>query len=80
MALSARFKKRFKWFFISCFLLIATWFFAANYAIVSNAEGKLFTEVETCPEANIGLVLGTSKTGRSGATPIRGERTTLKPT
>lgn len=66
MALSARFKKRFKWFFISCFLLTTIWFFAANYAIVSNAEGKLFTEVDQCPEAKVGLVLGTSKKSRSG--------------
>lgn len=66
MAFSVRFKKRFKWFFLTCFSLFVVWFFAANYAIVSNAEGKLFTEVADCPEAKVGLVLGTSKTSRSG--------------
>lgn len=66
MALSPRFKKRFKWFFLTCFLLMTIWFFAANYTIVSNAEGKLFTEVKDCPEVKVGLVLGTSKTSRSG--------------
>lgn len=66
MALSPRFKKRFKWFFITVILMLTIWFFAANYTIVSNAEGKLFTEVNECPEVKVGLVLGTSKTSRSG--------------
>lgn len=66
MALSARVKKRFKWFFLTCILLTVIWFFVANRIIVSNAEGKLFTEVEKCPKAKVGLVLGTSKKGRSG--------------
>jgi SanA protein len=63
---SPRFKKRFIWFFLPCFLLTISWFFAANYTIASNAEGKLFTNVNDCPEVKVGLVLGTSKTSRSG--------------
>lgn len=37
------------------------WFFAANYTIESNAEGKLFNNVETCPAVKVAIVLGASK-------------------
>ena len=47
-------------------LLGLSWFFGANWAIQSNAEGKLFDQVAACPKVKVALVLGTSRTNRHG--------------
>ncbi len=47
-------------------LLGLSWFFGANWAIQSNAEGKLFDQVAACPKVRVALVLGTSRTNRHG--------------
>lgn len=59
-------RKRLKIISLICFSFLIFWFFGANWAIESNAEGKLFSDIASCPSANVGLVLGTSKTGRKG--------------
>ncbi len=42
------------------------WFFGANWAIESNAEGKVFDQVSDCPKVKVALVLGTSRTNKRG--------------
>lgn len=42
------------------------WFFGANWAIKSNAEGKIFDQVSDCPEVKVALILGTSRTLKHG--------------
>lgn len=42
------------------------WFFGANWAINSNAEGKIFDQVSQCPKVKVALVLGTSRTLKHG--------------
>ncbi|WP_341906771.1 ElyC/SanA/YdcF family protein [Fluviicola taffensis] len=48
------------------FLFGLFWFFGANWAIVSNAEGKVFDQVSDCPKVKVALVLGTSRTLKHG--------------
>lgn len=48
------------------FLFVLFWFFGANWAIQSNAEGKLFDQMDDCPKVKVALVLGTSRTNRHG--------------
>lgn len=43
------------------------WFFGANWAIRSNAEGKLFDHASDCPKVKVALVLGTSRSNRFGS-------------
>lgn len=52
--------------FLFTFLFGLFWFFGANWAIESNAEGKLFDQVSTCPKVKVALVLGTSRTNKKG--------------
>lgn len=47
-------------------LLGLIWFFGANWAIESNAEGKVFDQVNDCPEVKVALVLGTSRLLKHG--------------
>lgn len=51
---------------IFTFLLGLVWFFGANWAIESNAEGKIFSQVNNCPKVKVALVLGTSRTNKRG--------------
>ena len=48
------------------FLFGLFWFFGANWAIESNANGKVFDKVSDCPEVKVALVLGTSRTNKHG--------------
>ncbi|WP_294677000.1 ElyC/SanA/YdcF family protein [uncultured Fluviicola sp.] len=52
--------------FIISFLFGLFWFFGANWAIESNAEGKIFDKVSNCPKVKVALVLGTSRTNKQG--------------
>ncbi|MNJ86040.1 vancomycin high temperature exclusion protein [compost metagenome] len=58
--------KIFKRTFIFLFLFGLFWFFGANWAIQSNAEGKVFDQVSDCPKVKVALVLGTSRTNKKG--------------
>ncbi len=58
-------KKRFKYIILSLTIIFTCSFFGSNWAIVSNAEGKLFSKIDDCPKVKVGLVLGTSKVGRN---------------
>lgn len=51
---------------IFCLLFGLFWFFGANWAIESNAEGKIFDQVSNCPKVKVALVLGTSRTLKHG--------------
>jgi SanA protein len=51
---------------IFSFLFGLFWFFGANWAIKSNAEGKIFDQVSDCPKVKVALVLGTSRTLKYG--------------
>ncbi|MDF3025817.1 MAG: hypothetical protein K0S23_124 [Fluviicola sp.] len=51
---------------IFTFLFGLFWFFGANWAIESNAEGKIFDQVGDCPKVKVALVLGTSRTNKHG--------------
>jgi SanA protein len=51
---------------IFTFLFGLFWFFGANWAIESNAEGKIFDQVNDCPQVKVALVLGTSRTNKHG--------------
>lgn len=42
-------------------------FFWSNHAIESNAESKLFSDVNSCPKVEVALVLGTSKSKANGS-------------
>ncbi len=59
-------KKNLKKIVLFVTLFLAFWFFGANYAINSNAEGKVFSSVSDCPKVKVGLVLGTSAMNRNG--------------
>jgi SanA protein len=52
--------------FICLFLFGLFWFFGANWAIVSNAEDKVFDQVNKCPKVKVALILGTSRTVKNG--------------
>ena len=52
--------------FLISFLFGLFWFFGANWAIESNAEGKVFDRVSDCPTVKVALVLGTSRTNKRG--------------
>jgi SanA protein len=49
------------------FLFFLVWIIGANWAIASNAGDKTFDTVSNCPKTKVGVVLGTSKTNRSGS-------------
>ncbi len=60
---------KWKWIkrsFLAATVVLIFFFFWANHVIVSNAESKLFSTAKDCPEANVALVLGTSKTNAKG--------------
>lgn len=63
---SPQFRKRLRRVCVVLVCATIMWFFAADWLISSNAEGKLFNYPENCPSADVGLVLGTSPTNRSG--------------
>ncbi|MNJ84464.1 vancomycin high temperature exclusion protein [compost metagenome] len=52
--------------FLFSFLFVVFWFFGANWAIQSNAEGKIFDRVSECPKVKVAVVLGTSRTNKHG--------------
>ncbi|TSJ48161.1 SanA/YdcF family protein [Fluviicola chungangensis] len=52
--------------FLFSFIFGLLWFFGANWAIESNAEGKVFDQVSDCPEVKVALVLGTSRLLKHG--------------
>jgi SanA protein len=57
----------FKRFYLFLFLFFLVWIIGANWAIASNAGDKTFDTVSNCPKTKVGVVLGTSKTNRSGS-------------
>ena len=59
-------KRYWKRFVLGMLLALGIWFFGANWAIESNAVDKLYNSVAACPKVKVGLLLGTSKTGRGG--------------
>ncbi|WP_343747772.1 ElyC/SanA/YdcF family protein [Fluviicola sp.] len=66
MKLKSSRSKLLKRVFLFTFLLLLCWFFGANWAIRSNAEGKVFDQVSQCPKVKTALVLGTSRTNKRG--------------
>lgn len=66
MKLKSQRSKILKRIFLFSFLFVICWFFGANWAIQSNAEGKIFDRVSECPKVNVALVLGTSRTNKHG--------------
>lgn len=66
MKLKSNRSRLFKRIFLFLFLFLVCWFFGANWAIRSNAEGKIFDRVSECPEVKTALVLGTSRINKHG--------------
>lgn len=66
MKLKSSRSKLLKRLFLFTFLFFLCWFFGANWAIRSNAEGKVFDQVSQCPKVKTALVLGTSRTNKRG--------------
>lgn len=66
MKLKSSRSKLLKRVFLFTFLFLLCWFFGANWAIRSNAEGKVFDQVSQCPKVKTALVLGTSRTNKRG--------------
>lgn len=62
-----KYRTFFKRFYLFLFLFFLVWIIGANWAIASNAGDKTFDSVSNCPKTKVGLVLGTSKTNRSGS-------------
>jgi SanA protein len=62
-----KYRSFFKRFYLFLFLFFLVWIIGANWAIASNAGDKTFDSVSNCPKTKVGLVLGTSKTNRSGS-------------
>jgi len=73
-AMKNRFQRFRSYSFLKKLRIVSLWLlgmvfltiFMANWRINSNAEGKVFTSVETIPYHKVGLVLGTSKYNRRG--------------
>lgn len=55
--------------FIGGVLAILLLLFFCNYLVYSNAEGRLYTEVDSVPQSEIGLLLGTTPQTRIGRRP-----------
>lgn len=62
-----KYRTFFKRFYLFLFLFFLVWIIGANWAIASNAGDKTFDTVSNCPKTKVGVVLGTSKTNRSGS-------------
>lgn len=58
--------RKFALVFIGVLGLILLVVFVSNYTIEKYAVGKTYNQVEQVPKQRVGLVLGTSKYGRSG--------------
>ena len=48
------------------FIAILLLKFICNHLICSNAEGKLYTELDSIPQSEVGLLLGTTPLTRIG--------------
>lgn len=48
------------------FIAIPLLKFICNHLICSNAEGKLYTELDSIPQSEVGLLLGTTPLTRIG--------------
>ena len=54
---------------ITALLVVAALLFGCNYLVCSNAEGKLYDDIASTPEAEVGLLLGTAPRTRIGRRP-----------
>ena len=54
---------------IFCNITILLLVFTCNYLVCHNAEGRLFTEVDSVPQSEVGLLLGTTPQTRIGRRP-----------
>lgn len=63
----SKYRTFFKRFYLFLFLFFLVWIIGANWAIASNAKGKIFDRANDCPKTKVALVLGTSKNNRSGS-------------
>lgn len=59
-------QKVFMYMVMGCFIAILLLIFICNRLICSNAEGKLYTEVDSIPQSEVGLLLGTTPQTRIG--------------
>ena len=51
---------------IGVVIVILLVLFFCNFLVRSNAEGRLFTEVDSVPQSEVGLLLGTTPLTRIG--------------
>lgn len=63
----SKYRTFFKRCYLFLFLFFLVWIIGANWAIASNAKGKIFDRANDCPKTKVALVLGTSKNNRSGS-------------
>lgn len=54
---------------ITALLVVAALLFGCNYLVCRNAEGKLYDDIASTPEAEVGLLLGTAPRTRIGRRP-----------
>ena len=54
---------------IGVVIVILLVLFFCNFLVRSNAEGRLFTEVDSVPQSEVGLLLGTTPQTRIGRRP-----------
>lgn len=64
-----RVKKAFLYVFVVGVLGVVALLFTCNYLVSSNAEGRLYTDVDSVPQSEFGLLLGTTPQTRIGHRP-----------
>lgn len=64
-----RVKKAFWYVFVVGVLGVVALLFTCNYLVSSNAEGRLYTDIDSVPQSEFGLLLGTTPQTRIGHRP-----------